>query len=311
MLISSAAPSISGWNLAHPNSGALKKAHLSLVGDSGSAIPADQVSLSGGREGSAQKAAGRSDSKIGSNPGYYDVKADQQAKAKFYGDTSRFDRMSPGELFDELSGLVSEKHRPLDYAPDRYLYPEVDRHKDGQLYCIYSGDAPEVPGGDSSNPLQKGEYNCEHVVPQSWFHKKSTPRGDLHHLFASVISCNSLRGNSQYDDDVNQGENMIACGIYSKEDNLFNPHAGKGETARAVLYFMLRYPGQIGDDAHEYGVSDLPMLLEWNREHPPTEYEFHRNQMIEKLQGNRNPLVDFPELADKIDFTRGVGKEAR
>ena len=27
-------------------------------------------------------------------------------------------------------------------------------------------------------------FNCEHVVPQSWFDKKEPMRGDLHHLFA-------------------------------------------------------------------------------------------------------------------------------
>ena len=72
-----------------------------------------------------------------------------------------------------------------------------------------------------------------------------------------------------------------------------------------------RYPGVIGDNRNEYGPNDLPTLLQWQRENPPTEYEKHRNQYIEKLQGNRNPLIDFPQWADKIDFTRGLGKFGR
>ena len=43
-------------------------------------------------------------------------------------------------------------------------------------------------------------YNCEHVVPQSWFSKKEPMRGDLHHLFACESRCNSFRGNHAYFD---------------------------------------------------------------------------------------------------------------
>ena len=263
--------------------------------------PADQVELS--RVGSPQVAAANSE--------YFDPKEDSAEVKAYYGDTQKYSKMSPSELFDELSSLVSGTHKPLDYDPSAYLYPEVDRHPDGELYCIYSGEGPKYlgqPGARGS--LKKGQYNCEHVVPQSWFEKKREPRGDLHHLYTSLIECNSLRGNSQYDENVNSGETMLACGIADKEDNLFNPYAGHGETSRAVLYFLMRYPGKIGDKKHEYGVSDLPMLLKWHKDNPPSDYERHRNHEIQERQGNRNPLIDFPELADKIDFARGMGKVA-
>jgi hypothetical protein len=35
-------------------------------------------------------------------------------------------------------------------------------------------------------------------------------------------------------------------------------------------------------------------------------HEKHRNQMIFELQGNRNPLIDFPECSDKINFNVGM-----
>ena len=37
-------------------------------------------------------------------------------------------------------------------------------------------------------------YNCEHVVPQSWFQKRQPMKGELHHLFACESKCNSFRG---------------------------------------------------------------------------------------------------------------------
>ncbi|MFN8609274.1 MAG: endonuclease [Vulcanimicrobiota bacterium] len=240
---------------------------------------------------------------------YYDAAGDAAARQKYYGDSSRFEQMSPTQLYDELSGLVQKTHKALDYDPEQYLYPAVDRREDGQLYCIYSGEGPKESSAPSGqHPLLDGQFNCEHVVPQSWFGKKKSPKGDLHHLYAAQIECNSLRGNAEYDAQVGEGEQMLLCGILDQNHNLFNPKAGHGEIARSVLYFLLCYPGMIGDRKGEYSAEDIPMLLKWSNENPPSEYERHRNQSIEKLQGNRNPLVDFPELVNKVDFTRGLGQ---
>lgn len=38
-----------------------------------------------------------------------------------------------------------------------------------------------------------------------------------------------------------------------------------------------------------------------------TDYERHRNQAILEVQGNRNPLIDHPEWAEHIKFSRGLG----
>jgi endonuclease G, mitochondrial len=48
------------------------------------------------------------------------------------------------------------------------------------------------------------------------------------------------------------------------------------------------------------------MLLNWHNITPISTYEQHRNQAIFERQGNRNPLIDHPELAAKIDFTKGL-----
>lgn len=291
------------WNVAIPAGRGQSRLRLPAVERN----PSDRVELSSIPPAVSSRAV----EPPASRSSYYDAPSDRAAREKYYADSARLETMAPAQLFDELSSLVSDTHKPLDYDPERYLYPQVDRHKDGNLYCIYSGDGPTLPDPSPDQPLQEGEFNCEHVVPQSWFSKKKTAKGDLHHLFASRSECNSLRGNAQYSDDVDSGQPLIACGLLDESENEFEPKAGKGETARSVLYFLLRYPGVIGDNANEYGPDDLPLLLQWHRQNPPTEYEQHRNHYIEKLQGNRNPLIDFPQLADKIDFARGLGKPRR
>jgi endonuclease I len=149
-------------------------------------------------------------------------------------------------------------------------------------------------------------YNCEHVVPQSWFNKKEPMRGDLHHLFALESGCNSFRGNTPYFDFLDFGEAIRQnCG--KREENKFEPNTGKGAIARAVFYFLLRYPRLINRTSQEYTADRLEILLRWHQENPPDRYELHRNKAIFEKQGNRNPLIDHPEWAQKIDFKKGLG----
>ena len=37
------------------------------------------------------------------------------------------------------------------------------------------------------------------------------------------------------------------------------------------------------------------MLYKWHQADAPGETEMHRNDQIEKLQGNRNPFIDSPD----------------
>ena len=70
-------------------------------------------------------------------------------------------------------------------------------------------------------------FNCEHVVPQSWFGKDEPMRGDLHHLFACEPRCNSFRGNTPYFDFADSEEAVMTdCG--RREGNRFEPRGGHG-----------------------------------------------------------------------------------
>ncbi len=131
-------------------------------------------------------------------------------------------------------------------------------------------------------------------------------RGDLHHLFTTERDCNNERGNYRLDEQPGEPDDC-RCGEVDEADRDFEPAGGKGPAARAVLYFLLRYPGQIGDHWSEYGPEHLESLLEWHREDPPGLYEKHRNQANFERQHNRNPLIDRPELAELIDFREGLG----
>lgn len=231
---------------------------------------------------------------------YYDATADGGARDAYYERVS--DDGSPDSLFAQISELLRRTHDPqLPYAPSTYLYPWTDLHEDRLLRSIYSG---KPAGGE--NPY----LTAEQVVPQLWFRVEVPMRGDLHNQFAVDMYCNTYRGKTSFfadfpdypapDGGAVEGERPD-CGLL--RGNAFEPFAGKGLVARAVLYFLLRYPGEISP--RELPPDSVSMLLRWHREYPVTDYERHRNGVIQKSQGNRNPLVDHPEWAERITFALG------
>ncbi|MFL5538299.1 MAG: endonuclease [Longimicrobiaceae bacterium] len=150
-------------------------------------------------------------------------------------------------------------------------------------------------------------YDCEHVVPQSWFRggHSGVPKGDLHHLFTCKHACNGYRASVPFWEFPDHDPAGADCGW--KEPDRFEPAEGRSQAARAVFYFLLRYPGMIDDVPGELQRERLGTLLAWHQLEPPTLYELHRNAAIQEKQGVRNPLIDFPQLASRIDFTQGLG----
>lgn len=242
---------------------------------------------------------------------YYDAAADAQQAAAYYSKIST--ASSSKHRMDELAKLVKETHHPeprgYNYVVAKSLYADVDRHPDGTVRSVY-GEEPvkvlrypdvslqtlaenelsAIAGASAAPPevigawlaFQKGSatLNCEHVVPQSFFAEREPMRSDLHHLYACEISENSRRGDTPY------GE--------------FVPKGGKGEVARATLYFMLRYP----EVSLPYGPAGVQMLKQWSAEDPPNDHERHRNMETQKAQGNRNPFIDHPEWVADFQAAR-------
>lgn len=268
---------------------------------------------------------------------YYDAAADTDAAAQYY---NAVDATASGaELLRALKALVTQTHTHMPrYKPAVMVYPWVDLHPDRQLRSIYSGktfDPEDVIRDDARIEAERTirlrdlvtrevaigpdaftdelaeldalmPYNCEHVVPQSSFAKKEPMRGDLHHLFTCESRCNSFRNNTPYFDFDDARAVMDECG--RSESGRFEPVAGKGAVARATLYFLLRYPGLIGDESRELQAERLPILLAWHETEPVGEWERHRNAAIAETQGNRNPLIDNPQWASRIPFQAAFGR---
>ncbi|MBP1778096.1 MAG: putative protease / nuclease, EndA/NucM family [candidate division NC10 bacterium] len=261
---------------------------------------------------------------------YYHSTTDRKDRKRYYQEMP--DDADAKAMFDVLHQLLLQTHstRPR-YQPTVQVYPWVDRQENGRLRSLYSMTGrsftfDEILALDEQVERLREErlaelplevttseevieaieaalpFNCEHVVPQSWFGKREPMRGDLHHLFACESGCNSFRGNRAY---FSFPEEAIREDCGRAEANKFEPGAGKGAAARATFYFLVRYP-KLLSRVSEFPADRLKMLLRWHDEDPVSTWERHRNRAIFAVQGNRNPFIDFPEWAHKVDFRRGL-----
>lgn len=271
-----------------------------------------------------------------SDKAYYDFDKDKDDVEQYYAALSG--TQNELEKFNTLSRLLRESHtKKLNYqeARLRHLYPVVDLHPDGVLKSIYSDKTMQVETiiaddfnkeiainneiarllnnesfltdemiGEALEQLEREmQFNCEHVVPQSWFNKREPMKSDLHHLFTCEPSCNSSRGNSPYYDfedytplpDSYSEAIREQCG--KSASSKFEPYAGKGAVARATLYFLARYP----DAVNRYKGADIDVLIQWHRQFAVSLFEKHRNACIFKVQGNRNPFVDHDITTSFLD----------
>lgn len=266
---------------------------------------------------------------------YYDETRDTEMKNRYYYPIQK--KKKAGNLFYSFHELLKKTHDPIPYfvSKDKYLYSWVDMQPDGSIKNIYSGinqDPKELIKKDydtiqkkyyefenllksnhdlmdtKKNKISKIDYelkfNTEHIVPQSWYGAVEPMKGDLHHLFACQPECNIKRSNFPYSDfsfyipESTDEKIQNQCGVVY--NGKFEPEYGKGTIARAMLYFLVRYPRTIKKSILPF--IDLSLLLRWHEEFEVTTYEKHRNYAIYLIQGNRNPFIDFPELAREMDF---------
>lgn len=147
------------------------------------------------------------------------------------------------------------------------------------------------------------EINCEHTWPQSKFSGRfpsEMQKSDLHHLYPTDSRANSTRGNYEFGEVRNEdaglcGASEVGSDVNTGGGHYFEPPSEhKGNVARSLFYFSVRYQIQISERQEE-------TLRQWHKADPVDAEEIERNEQIHYIQGNRNPFIDMPELVEHID----------
>ena len=235
--------------------------------------------------------------------------------------------------YEELNGLkgldlrmalqeMIKDHTVLSYSKVRADNAQVDIDENGKVMDMYS-DCEFGPydycGGETNYP-ECNCYNREHSLPKSfWGGSKEEPMyTDLHHVIPTDFVANTERSAWVYDEAMNQawtnGVSTKGYGVNFTGETVFEPaDKYKGDIARIYFYMLTCYMDKnftvggkgwkffnYANNRTDFNSTSLNLMLKWHRNDPVSEKEKDRNDKVENVQGNRNPFVDDPNLAEYI-----------
>ncbi|RZJ33488.1 MAG: T9SS type A sorting domain-containing protein [Flavobacterium sp.] len=180
-----------------------------------------------------------------------------------------------------------------------------------QVWLMYV-EQPRAKYKFQTTSSNVGSWNREHIYPQSrggfadgtssqadgintWLPTNADDllagHGDAHHIRAEDGPENTSRSNRDYGSDYN--------------GPAANQGSWKGDVARSLFYMAVRYNALSlvngnPPDSTVGQLGDLASLLDWNHTDPADDFEMNRNNVIYTWQVNRNPFIDYPDLADYI-----------
>jgi len=239
--------------------------------------------------------------------------ADRQA-AYYTGDCdySNLITKEGNDLFGLLNTLMGNTSKignsnfSYNSLRNNYVKVDVDLNNKGTMIIGY------YDGRSMSGTWDSGKtWNREHTWPQSKGADKSTPMGhDMQSVRPTWTKSNSERGNTAYGESAKfyDPDEVTIENSYYKKSNL---GSYRGDAARVIVYDYVVYGEAGGHKNNLYrgnaqllsklgtaGVFEsIEVLLKWHMADPPSLTEVVRNDGAADYQGNRNPFIDFPELA--------------
>ena len=220
---------------------------------------------------------------------------------------------------------IIREHKEVSYSSGLLnAFRIADTDDQGYIIDIYSNIRYQTSdNGASAAHIGEG-YNREHSFPRSWFGGAVSPMNtDVFHVYPTDIKVNSQRDNYPY--GVCEVGTRLTYGDYVAKGKLgpstypgysgtvFEPDDEyKGDLARTYFYMATCYKNELpswpGSPQLDYRTNrykafstwTINMLMEWTRLDPVSEKEIKRNEAIYGIQGNRNPFIDHPELAEYI-----------
>jgi len=205
-------------------------------------------------------------------------------------------------LKTELKTILSSGYQSQGYTKARdEMYGSID-NTGGQVECVYTGRRATFNTRSGAN---SNSFNTEHTFPQGFFNRNEPMRSDIHHLFPTDVTANSTRGNKPFGVVTNASWNQ---GGSKSNNSRFEPRdVHKGDVARSMMYFVLRYR-----DYSNHFRGQEAVLRQWHEQDSVSAKERNRNQDIYNLQKNRSPLIDYPQLEKRIsNFTQNSSAPVR
>jgi endonuclease I len=204
----------------------------------------------------------------------------EEEEITYEGYYSVLEGVSDSNVLSTLRTLLSNyTYRNYDYARNLLQDSDEDPNNSNNIILVYNR-ASVLSRWDSGTT-----WNREHVWPQSLL-ADTIQKADVHNLKPANPNINSTRGNNQF---------AAGSGSYGIVDGGFFPgEKDKGDIARIVMFMHVKYNLNIS------AVGKINILLRWHEQDPVDAFESNRNDVIYSDTKNRNPFIDYPDLAYRI-----------
>ena len=239
-----------------------------------------------------------------------------QPSASYY---NKVDGLKKADLKLALKNIIIN-HKQLTYGNELPAAYRSVYYIDGQPSMVYDLFSTETYEYSSS------KWNKEHVIPKSWWGGTvNKAYSDIFSVIPSESGANTQKSNfpigTVYRSKFDNGRIKVGTPVTGQGGSyttVFEPaDEFKGDFARIYFYVATCYSdiawGSNSNVKSELVQEDWPtlkpwlytLLLKWHNQDPVSEKEKQINNNAEKEQGNRNPFIDYPALADYIwgDYT--------
>lgn len=215
-------------------------------------------------------------------------------------------------------------------------YTYTDMRPEGYMWDMYSNTTQYADPTDKN--LHKNSYegsgiNREHSMPKNWLNpvardsKGKLTYDDIKPMYSDAMHViptdgyiNNMRSDLPYGETQSPtkgSQNMFSkvgpASLENYSKNVFEPaDEYKGDLARIYFYMVTCYEPLAGtwtsdmfdldndDNFQPYSPWALEMLMRWAAADPVSEKEMLRNEAVWRVQGNRNPFVDYPGLENYL-----------
>ena len=225
--------------------------------------------------------------------------------------------LSDSALKTALSKLIYNHQEVSSYNNLPDYFKKTDAYTSGgvQYWWDMYSDIPVATN------ITFGRYmNREHSFPKSWWGgSEATPAYvDLFHLYPSEAKANQAKSNyplgevstSTFSNGVVK-VGYAATGQGGGSSLVFEPNDEyKGDFARTYFYMVTCYQSLTWTPKYMYMLQQdnyptlkpwaIDLLLTWARQDPVSQKEIDRNETVYKIQNNRNPFIDYPDLCEYI-----------
>lgn len=260
----------------------------------------------------------------------------QVAKIGYRSDDFRYDSVWLAFKYTDMrpDGLIWEIYSDCNFEYEKDRTSNTSQTGDCKGYnrehamCqSWFGTASLAGKEMSSSKKNSPGSDIFHIYPASYgmnSRRGNRPLGEV--LAAANVSGNGTKYGTPITTKsvVNSVAGAYIEGKITLSTNVLEPaDEYKGDIARSYFGTMVKWAGEwafnknelgniifdatIDADTHyapenNYGFTDygLALMLNWHRQDPVSQKEVDRNNGIQKTQGNRNPFIDYPYLAEYI-----------